>query len=131
MNRSVLELDLLAKCGKQHSFPPRESKWRTKEDSLEKFSRAQPSSQVSLILHVSGICKITDKKGEERERCTTYVSVLVEHPNDAVGEAEDVSPVEVGHVGLPLLRRSAVQEVEDVSGGERRVRKCPVDEIHH
>lgn len=63
--------------------------------------------------------------------CTTYVSVLVEHPDEAVGEVEDVSPVEVGHVRLPLLRRAAVQEVEDVSGRERRVRECPVDEIHH
>lgn len=61
----------------------------------------------------------------------TYVSVLVEHPNDAVGQIEDVSPVEVGHVRLPLLRRAAVQEVEDVPGGERRVRQSPVDEIHH
>lgn len=63
--------------------------------------------------------------------CTTYVSVLVEHPNDAVGEVEDVSPVEVGHVRVPLLRSAAMQEVEDVSGGKRRVLKCPVDEIHH
>lgn len=63
--------------------------------------------------------------------CTTHVSVLVEHPNDTVGEVEDVSPVEVGHAGQAVLRRAAVQEVEDVAGGERRVLQCPVDEIHH
>lgn len=61
----------------------------------------------------------------------TYVSVLVEHANDAVGEVEDVPPVEVGHVGLAVLRRAAVQEVEDVPGGERRLLQGPVDEIHH
>lgn len=63
-------------------------------------------------------------------RGKTYVSVLVEHANDAVGEVEDVPPVEVGHVGLAVLRRAAVQEVEDVPGGEGRLLQGPVDEIH-
>lgn len=62
-------------------------------------------------------------------RKKTYVSVLVEHANDAVGEVEDVPPVEVGHVGLAVLRRAAVQEVEDVPGGERRLLQGPVDEV--
>lgn len=61
----------------------------------------------------------------------THIPVLVEHPNDPVGQVEDVPPVEIRHVGRPVLRWAVVQEVEDVLGGERRLLQCPVDEVHH
>lgn len=49
----------------------------------------------------------------------TYITVLVEHPNNAVSEVEDISPVEIRHVSWTVLWWAIVQEIEDVFGGER------------
>lgn len=62
---------------------------------------------------------------------STHIPILVEHPNDAVSEVEDVSPVKVRHVIRTVLWRPIVQEVEDVFGGKRRLLQASVDEIHH
>lgn len=61
----------------------------------------------------------------------TYVPVLVEHPNDPVNEAENIPPVKSWHTVQPVLWWAVIQEVQDVFGGERRLLKTPINEIHH
>ena len=62
---------------------------------------------------------------------STHIPILVEHPNDTVSEIEDVSPVKIRHVHWAVLWWAVVQEVEYVLGGEGRLLKTSVNEIHY
>lgn len=70
-------------------------------------------------------------KFPKKKATATHIPILVKHPNHPVCKVEDVPPVKIRHVIWAFLWGAAVQEVEDVFGGERRHLQTPVDEIHH
>lgn len=59
------------------------------------------------------------------------LSILVEHAYHLVSGVKNVPPVKVGHVRLPQVFWTVVQEVKDVSGGEVGVLQTVVHEEHH